>query len=74
MKKAKCGHDTATVGFDRDDGQAPYIRSLELTCTKCKSRTHIFFPKPKPDLVVSFPSDEGGTDLGIFTVSYTEYE
>ena len=77
MKKAKCGncgHDTATVGFDRNDGEAPFVRAIELTCTECKSRTVIKLYFERPRMSVSFPSDEGEADLGIFTVSYTEYK
>lgn len=71
VKKARCGncgHDEASVGFDMDDGQAPFIRSLDLTCTKCKSRTVIKLYWERPKMAVDFHPDESRTDLGIFTV------
>lgn len=68
MKQAKCGNcgcTTATVSFDQQDGEHPFIRLVQLACTKCESRTNIaIFPQVK--LRVCFPEDEGEKDIGIF--------
>lgn len=71
VKKARCGncgHDKVRVSFDQDDGEAPFVRAVELTCTECKSRTVIKLYWERPKMSVNFHPDESKTDLGIFTV------
>ena len=70
MKQAKCGNcgcATATVAFERQDGGAPFVKMVQLTCTQCESRTdiHIY---ADPKICVSFPRDEGEKDQGVFCV------
>ncbi len=66
MKQAICGNcgcETARVGFDEPQG---FHRAIELTCTKCSSRTLIVITTPRLD--IGWPSHERDTDLGIFTI------
>jgi len=70
MRQAKCGNCgclTATVAFDQSDGEAPFIRALQLTCSHCGSRTDIVIAT-NPKIGAFFPRDEGEKDKGIFFV------
>ena len=71
MRKARCGncgHDEANVGFEQNEGESPFARAIELTCTKCKSRTVIKIYWERPRMSINFHPDESKTDLGIFCI------